>query len=666
MTRTTAPYGTWRSPIATEDLLKGALGLAFPTLVDGSIYWMEARPAEAGRTVIVRRDRSGVISDCLPPPFSARSRVHEYGGICYAVAGDRLYFVNFSDQRIYAVNYAVNLADNGNPDLTADDVSPDVTPVAVTPADGRRYADLVVDRARNRLIVVAEEDQDGSEPRNFIAAVDLGAEPGQAAAVELAAGHDFFASPRLSPDGRTLVWLSWDHPAMPWDGTTLWRARLDEAGMPVAPEALAGSATESIFQPEFTHDGSLIAISDRSGWWNLERIAPGPRRPLRPHAADFGLPLWQFGMRTFTECHDGRLACTWQAPEGDQLGLLALHSGALEELHLPWTQLSSIVSDDHDLVFIGAGPDRFAELVRFEVDGGRYEIIRRSSELNLTTADIAAPEALHYPSGPDGQGDSAHAYFYQPTHRAFDGPSDERPPLLVMSHGGPTASTAPVLNLKVQFWTSRGFAVLDVNYRGSTGYGRAYRDKLKGAWGIVDVEDCVAGARFLVRRGAVDPERLAIRGSSAGGFTTLAALTFHDLFSAGASLYGIGDLEALAQDTHKFESRYLDSLVGPYPEAMDVYRARSPIHHVDQLACPVIFLQGLEDRIVPPAQAEAMVAALEAKGLPVAYVAFEGEQHGFRQAPNIRRALEAELDFYGRVFGFTPADAIDPVPIRNL
>lgn len=651
MTPSTAPYGTWRSPIATDDLLKGALGLAFPSIVDGNIFWMEARPAEAGRTVIVRRDRCGVISDCLPPPFSARSRVHEYGGICYAIGGGKLYFVNFSDQRIYAVDLDVDL----NPS--------DAAPLAVTPADGRRYADLVIDLNRNRLLAVAEEEQPGGEPRNFIIAVSLSDAPGEAGAIELVSGHDFFAAPRLSPDGQTLVWLSWDHPAMPWDGTTLWRADLDGSGMPSAPTAIAGSGKESIFQPEFTRDGSLIAISDRSGWWNLERIAPGPRRRLLAQAADFGLPLWQFGMRTYTESHDGRLACTWQAPEGDRLGLLDPDSGAMEERHVPWTQLSSIVSDDHHLVFIGAGPDRFAELVRFEVDSGRFDIIRRSSEIDLTTADIAVPEALHYPSS---DGDTAHAYYYPPNHRACDAAPDEKPPLLVMSHGGPTAATAPVLSLKVQFWTSRGFAVLDVNYRGSTGYGRAYRDKLKGGWGIVDVEDCVAGARFLVERGDVDPERLAIRGSSAGGFTTLAALTFHDLFSAGASLYGIGDLEALARDTHKFESRYLDSLVGPYPEAMAVYRARSPIHHVEQLACPVIFLQGLEDRIVPPAQAEAMVAALEAKGLPVAYVAFEGEQHGFRKAANIRRALEAELDFYGRVFGFTPADAIEPVPIRNL
>lgn len=648
MTSNTAPYGTWRSPIATDDLLEGALGLAFPSIVDGSIYWMEARPSEAGRTVIVRRDRSGAISDCLPPPFSARSRVHEYGGLCYTVGGGKLYFVNFSDQRIYARDLA----------------GADATPVAVTAADGRRYADLSIDRDRNRLLAVAEEDQKGSEPRNLIVAVSLGEAPGEAVATELVSGSDFFATPRLSPDGQNLVWLSWDHPAMPWDGTTLWQADLDASGMPKNTTALAGSATESIFQPEFTHDGSLMAISDRSGWWNLERITPGPRCALYPHAADFGLPLWQFGMRTFAESHDGRLACTWQAPEGYRLGLLDPDSGSMEDLHVPWTQLSNIVSDDHDLVFIGAAADRFAELVRFEVESGRFDIIRRSSEIDLTTADIAVPEALHYSSGPDG--DTAHAYYYPPTHRSRDAAADEKPPLLVMSHGGPTAATAPVLNLKVQFWTSRGFAVLDVNYRGSTGYGRAYRDKLKGGWGVVDVEDCVAGAQFLVNRGDVDPQRLAIRGSSAGGFTTLAALTFHDLFSAGASLYGIGDLEALAQDTHKFESRYLDSLVGPYPEAMDVYRARSPIHHVDQLACPVIFLQGLEDRIVPPAQAEAMVAALEAKGLPVAYVAFEGEQHGFRQAANIRRALEAELDFYGRVFGFTPADAIDPVPIRNL
>lgn len=646
MTTSHAPYGTWRSPITTDVLLRGALGLACPSAVAGDIFWMESRPAEAGRCVIVRRRPDGRIEDCLPSPFNARSRVHEYGGACYAVSAGWLYFVNFGDQRIYALQLDVA----------------DAVPMPVTPPDGRRWADLVVDQSRSRLLAVGEEDVADSEARNFVAAITLTGPPGGAAVTKLASGHDFFACPRLSLEGSSLVWLSWDHPAMPWDGTTLWCAELDEAGMPTAVRAIAGGDDESIFQPEWLTDGSVVFVSDRSGWWNLQQYAADEVRPLLPMEAEFGLPLWQFGMRTWTGLGE-RIACTWQAPEGDRLGLLDLADGSLEMIPVPFTQLSGLVSDGDALVCIAAAPDRFPELIRIDPASGQHSIIRTSSELTLPRAAISYPEPLDFPTG---EGDVAHAYFYPPAHETCRGAKDERPPLLVMSHGGPTAATASVLNLKVQFWTSRGFAVLDVNYRGSTGYGRAYRDRLKGSWGVVDVEDCVAGARYLVERGDVDASRLAIRGSSAGGFTTLAALTFHDLFRAGASLYGVGDLEALAQDTHKFESRYLDSLIGPWPEAADRYRARSPIHHVDQLDCPVIFLQGLEDRIVPPSQAETMVAALDAKGQPVAYVAFEGEQHGFRQAANIRRALEAELYFYGRVFGFTPADDIEPVPIRNL
>lgn len=674
MTKTTAPYGTWRSPLAADDLLRGALGLAFPSAVDGSVFWMESRPTEGGRCVIVRRRPDGRIEDCLPAPFNARSRVHEYGGACYAVAGGRLYFVNFSDQRIYALEL----------DAMAD------APQPVTPADGRRWADLVADPVRRRLLAVGEEDASGQadrgEPRNFIAAIGVEGAPGAAAVTELAAGHDFFAAPRLSPDGSSLCWLSWDHPAMPWDGTTLWCADLDDAGLPQAARALAGGRDEAIFQPEWLPDGRLVCITDRSGWWNLAELTTAGLDILLPMSADFGLPLWQFGMRTWAAWND-RIACTWQEADGDRLGLLDSRTGSLESVPLPYTQLTGLVSDGEALVCVAAAPDRFPELIRFDPGSGDHEVLRKSSELVLDAEAIAVPEALDFSVGNDAVSDAtvpdatvpdatvphatvphetAHGYFYRPTHPTLCGPADERPPLLVMSHGGPTAATAAVLNLKVQFWTSRGFAVLDVNYRGSTGYGRAYRDRLKGGWGVVDVADCIAGARHLVERGDVDPERLAIRGSSAGGYTTLAALTFHDLFRAGASLYGVGDLEALARDTHKFESRYLDSLIGPWPEAAERYRERSPIHHVEQLDCPVIFLQGLEDRIVPPSQAETMVAALEAKGLPVAYVAFEGEQHGFRQAANIRRALEAELYFYGRIFGFTPADSIEPVPIRNL
>ena len=643
-------FGTWPSPIHSADLLRGAIGLGFPTALGGDIYWLESRPEEAGRTVVVRQRQDGSREDCHPAPFNARTRVHEYGGACYAVDGKRLYFTNFADQQIYAV--ALEGADRG--------------PLPVTPADGRRWADLTLDPGRRRLIAVGEEDRAGGEPRNFLAAISLDGVPGEATVTELASDHDFFACPRVAPGGAELTWLAWDHPDMPWDSSILWHAGLDDDGSLTTPRALAGGQGESIFQPEWTHRGDLIFVSDRTGWWNLYQYADAGDAALAPRAADFGLPLWQFGMRTWAALADGRLACTWQDARGRRLGLLDLASGALTDVELPWTDLGGLVSDGTALVFIGAKPDSFPELVRFDPDTGSFGVLRRATDLVLAAADIAAPEAISFPTGPEGGEEIAHAYFYPPTHANCCGLPGELPPLLVMSHGGPTAATAPALSLKIQFWTSRGFAVADVNYRGSTGYGRAYRDRLKGNWGVVDVEDCANAARFLVTRGDVDPERLAIRGSSAGGFTTLAALTFHDLFRAGASLYGVGDLEALARDTHKFESRYLDSLVGPWPDAGATYRERSPIHHVDQLDCPVIFLQGLEDRIVPPSQAEAMVDALARKGVPVAYVAFEGEQHGFRQAANIRRALEAELYFYGQVFDFVPADTLDPVPIRNL
>lgn len=641
------PYGTWNSPVTTDVLLSGTLGLGFPQSNGATIFWLESRPQEAGRTAIMRLGADGQPLDCIPAPFNARSRVHEYGGSCYAVTPDILYFTNFQDQRIYRVALHVDGAQ----------------PQAVTPADGRRWADLTLDLEHHRLIAVGEEDRAGDEPRNFIAAIDLSGPASGTTIRELATGHDFFACPRLSPDARHLTWLSWDHPQMPWDGTQLWVAEVQPSGALKTPQCIAGSQHESIFQPEWTLDDDLVYVSDRSGWWNLYRHDPAGPQPLYPAAHEFGLPLWQFGMRTWTALPDGRLACTWQTEAGDRLGLLHPNTGAMESVELPWTQITAIVHHREQLVFIGGAPDRFPELVVLDTAEQSTRVVRRSSLLDLTSQDLSAPEAIRFPSG---DGEIAHGYFYPPKHASLVGPDAERPPLLVFSHGGPTAATSPALNLKIQFWTSRGFAVLDVNYRGSTGYGRAYRDRLKGGWGLVDVEDCVHGARHLVALDRVDPERLAIRGSSAGGFTTLAALTFHDVFRAGASLYGIGDLEALARDTHKFEARYLDSLVGPWPAAADVYRDRSPIHHVDQLACPVIFLQGKEDRIVPPAQAEKMVQALDARGLPVAYVAFDGEQHGFRQAANIRRAFEAELYFYGRVFGFVPAGTIEPVPIRNL
>lgn len=650
-----APFGTWTSPVSADDLLHGALGLAMPRYHGGELFWMEARPAEGGRTTIVRRDAEGALHDCVPAPFNARTRVHEYGGICYAVHDGRLWFSNFADQRIHVVDLAAR----------------EPEPAPITPDDGRRWADFEIDATRRRLIVIGEEDrQEGEdgEARNFIAAVPLdGGDP-----VELVSGSDFYADARLSPDGHSLLWLEWDHPCMPWDGTRLQCAKLAADGRPTAPEQLAGGPGESVFQPGWLPDGRLLFVSDRSGWWNLYLHGADDGINLTPMDADFGRPLWVFGMRSWTALRDGRVLCQSGTATGDALALLDPDQRVLEPLPLPWTGLDGLAArmDPHDagaaqrFCFVGASADRFGELVEAEIGGDETRVLRRSTTMELEPDDLSRPQAITFATGPDGSAES-HAYFFPPAHRSCRGAPGEQPPLIVISHGGPTAATSPVLNLRIQYWTSRGFAVLDVDYRGSTGYGRAYRDALKGGWGVVDVEDCVAGARFLAERGDVDPERMAIRGSSAGGLTVLGALTFHDLFRCGTSLYGVADLAMLAQDTHKFESRYLDSLVGPWPEARDVYAARSPLHHTEQLDRPVLFLQGLEDRIVPPSQAEAMVAALDARGIPVAYITFEGEQHGFRQAANVRRALEAELQFYAWVFGFVAAGKMEPIEIRN-
>ena len=646
-----APFGTWTSPIGTDAMLAGMLGITNPRRFEAALFWQESRPSEAGRTTIMRRGQDGAISECVPAPFNARTRVHEYGGICYAVVGDRLYFTHFADQRIYALSL------NGSR-----------VPTALTPDDGWRYADFAIDPARARLIVVGERDREEAgaeaEAENFIAAVDV--RSGERTV--LASGRDFYSSPRISPDGSRLLWIEWDHPRMPWDGTELQCAMLADDGGIDTPETIAGGPEESVFQPGWTVAGDLVFVSDRSGWWNLYRREGESDRCLHAIEADFGQPHWVFGMRNWAPLADGRIACVYHAAEGERLGILNPETSSLVDVPLPWTAFDGITACAGDaLAFVGAAPDRFPELVYLE--GGVTSVLQRASTLALSDADIARPEPLTFPTGSTDAGGAtpvAHAYLYRPAHGSCAGGAGEKPPLIVMGHGGPTAATAAALNLKVQFWTSRGFAVLDVNYRGSTGFGRAFRDALKGGWGVIDVEDCVAGARYVAERGDVDPARMAIRGGSAGGLTVLNALIDHDVFQAGTSLYGVADLAALARETHKFEARYLDSLVGPWPGAEDVYAARSPVHRAANLDCPVLFLQGLEDRVVPPSQPEAMIEVLEERQVPWAYLTFEGEQHGFRQAANIRRALEAELYFYGRVFDFDPAGAPAPVEIHHL
>lgn len=642
-----APYGTWKSPITSDLIVAGSVRLGEIRLDGADIYWSEGRPTEAGRSVIVRRRPNGETSDVTPAaPFNVRTRVHEYGGGAYQVAAGVVYFSNFIDQRLYQQA-------NGDPQ-------------PLTPEASLRYADAVIDPHRNRLICVCEDHTAGGhEPANTVVAVDL--EALDLAASEniktLVSGDDFYAAPRLSPDGQQLCWLSWNHPNMPWDGTELWVANINSDGTLGEKQKIAGGQTEAIFQPEWSPDGVLYFVSDRTNWWNLYRWHNGQIEAVCEKAAEFGLPLWVFDMTTYGFESADSLICTYVENGIQHLAHLHLQTLELTEIATPYSAISGLKVGAGYAVFIGGSATNPSAIVRLDLQTGQTEELRRSSTLQIDPGYISAPEVIEFPTE---NGLTAYAFYYAPKNQDYAAPDNERPPLLVKSHGGPTASTSASFNPGIQYWTSRGIAILDVNYGGSTGYGREYRERLKQRWGIVDVDDCVNGAKYLVQRGLADEERLCIDGGSAGGYTTLAALTFRKVFKAGASYYGVSDLEALARDTHKFESRYLDGLIGKYPEELEVYKQRSPIEYVDQLDCPLIFFQGDEDKIVPPNQAEMMVEVLRKKGLPVSYVLFEGEQHGFRKAENIKRALDGELYFYSRVFGFELADVLEPVAIDNL
>jgi dipeptidyl aminopeptidase/acylaminoacyl peptidase len=641
-----SPYGSWKSPITADLIVSESIGLSSIVLDGADVYWIEMRPAEKGRYVIVKRSPDSTTVDVTPAKFNVRTRVHEYGGGAYTVRDGIVYFSNFSDQQLYGQR------------------SPNLPPVALTQQPNLRYADGVIDAARNRFICVCEDHRaTGSEALNYLAAFALqpiSSVTNASEITKLTNGHDFFAAPRLSPNGEQLCWLTWNHPNMPWDGTQLWLADLNDDGSLRNARVIAGSATEAICQPQWSPDGILYFVSDRTGWWNLYRYEQGLAHALCPMEAEFGQPMWVFGMSNYAFADERTIVCSYLQQGFAKLALLDIVTNELTPIETPYSRIDGLRAAHGAAYFLAGSPTSATRIVRFDVSARKFETLRSANQLQLDEGYIAAPQPIEFPTSNNL---TAHAFYYAPRNKDFAAPTDEKPPLLVMSHGGPTAMTTPTLDLEIQYWTSRGFAVLDVNYGGSTGFGRAYRDRLKGNWGIVDVDDCTNGALYLAEQGLVDRNRLAITGGSAGGYTTLAALTFRDVFKAGASHYGVSDLIALDEDTHKFESRYTFGLVGT---SHDLYRERSPICHVDKLNAPVIFFQGLEDKIVPPNQAETMVAAIRAKGLPVAYLAFEGEQHGFRQAANIKRALDGEFYFYSRVFGFTPADGIEPVAIENL
>jgi dipeptidyl aminopeptidase/acylaminoacyl peptidase len=758
-----APYGSWRSPITASRIAEGAVSLGWPQAVGAALYWVEMRPRESGRYVVVRRAPDGTVTDVTPASVNARTLVHEYGGGMYeafataAAAGaggaaegdasgdESVVFSAFDDQRLYRQD----LEDGGGAAGRWSAPRP-LTPEPPAPR-AFRYADGRVTPDRRRFFSVRERHL-ADEVVNDLVVLPAG-DAGEPTVV--ASGHDFFSSPRPSPDGRLLAGLCWDHPNMPWDGTELWVAALDEEDRQTAAVRVAGGEEESVVQPLWAPDGGLLFVSDRSGWWNLYRVepaelagalagadaaqdalAPGASHPvarptaapglgaaLLPMEAEFAKPQWVFGVQNAVFLPDGRLAAFCTRDGLDRVVVLA-PDGGVREPDCELTSIASIVAVGDRLGVVGGGPTVAARVALVDPETGDVETVRSSLAWEPARAYLSMPRAIEFPTayepgsvtgplaeeiarlgggaaglavasdrvepaaaarresaaaedaGPQAVSTAgaaapavltAHALYYAPHNPDVEPAEGELPPLLVISHGGPTSAAESTLSLSIQFWTSRGFAVVDVNYGGSSGHGRAFRDRLKGNWGIVDTIDCINAARYLVARGDADPARLAVRGGSAGGYTTLNALTRHDVFAAGASYFGLADLEMfVAGGTHKFEERYLIGLVGPYPERADVYRERSPIHHVDDIRCPVIVLQGLEDAIVPPAQAEIIVAALRRNRLPHAYLAFEGEQHGFRKAENIVRSLEAELSFYGQVFGFAQADEIEPPEVENL
>lgn len=619
-----APYGTWDSPLSADHLVEQVVRLSQPQVDGEDIYWVESRPSDAGREVIVRW-RRGDVQDVIPSDFSARTRVHEYGGRCYAAQDSTVVFSNWFDQQLW-----ISREGSAPERLTAEAESPGSV----------RFADPVFDTGATSVFCVRERHlDDGTRVVNDLVAVSL---DGSGAIAVVAEGHDFYAAPRVSPAGDRLCWLTWDLPDMPWDSTRLWSARLSPSGEVSSPVLIAGGPAESVTQPRWSPRGVLHYVSDRTGWWNIYDEAG---TALCPMEAEFGRPDWVFGTSTYGFTPAGGLIAVWESEGSERLG--RLEGGRAHETPTPFTLFAAVATAGDDVVAVAASPWDASAVVRIGRAGG-IEVIRPSQDPFLDPDSVSVPRHVRFPTG---SGEFAHANVYLPANPAFVAPAGEKPPLLVMIHGGPTASARPVFDRWVQYWTTRGFAVADVNYRGSSGYGRAYRDRLAGSWGLTDIEDCAAAVAWLDSEGLADGRRAVIRGGSAGGFTTLAALAFTDSFAAGASLYGVADLELLARDTHKFESRYLDRLVGPWPEAEADYRRRSPIHNLDGFSRPLILFQGTEDAVVPAEQSKLMYDALTERGVPVEYVEFEGEQHGFRKAETIVAVATMELDFYRRALG---------------
>jgi dipeptidyl aminopeptidase/acylaminoacyl peptidase len=642
-TATVAPFGSWASPFRIERLTDRVVFLSEARAIGGVRWWLEGRPDESGRQVLVRRNLDGSLTRLTPAGFNARSRVHEYGGAAVLISGDLVVVSDFVTGRLNRV-------------VAPEQLEP------LTPERAWRYADAIHDPAHNRLIAVREDHEPATvashgEWNNDLVAIDLDS----GAVTPLAEGADFYAAPRLSPDGLTLAWLEWHHPNMPWDGTELRLAPVLTDGSLGPSKTVAGSRTEWISQPRWSPDGVLHFVAEPAGWMNLFRLVDGRTEAVTSFEAEFAGPDWQFGSVTYDFMADGSVLAITRSSGRDQL-VKVRDDGELEPIDLPFTEMAGLSIDGDRVVLRGAGPDRPASVFELDRDGN-VAVLRQATPNLPDREDVSIAQHIEFPTSGDR---TAYGNFYPPTNRSFVGPADELPPLIVTSHGGPTAAAFSGFATGLQLFTSRGYAVLDVDYGGSTGYGREYRKRLELQWGIVDVDDCVAGAKYLAEQGLVDGKRLAIRGGSASGFTTLAALAFTDEFDAGCTYFGIGDLRAFVKDTHKFESRYLESLLGPWPEAKQVYLDRSPSLHAERITAPVLVQQGAEDKIVPQSEAERIVDALFERRVPHAYLLYPGEDHGFRGHDAIIRSFGAELSFYAQVFGFEPADEIEPLEIQFL
>lgn len=643
--QTIAPYGEWESPFPISMLAAGVVALGEPAAAGGVRWWLEGRPDETGRQGLWRRDPDGTVTRLTPEGFNARNRVQEYGGAAYLVDGDLVVVSDFEIGRLNRV------------------VSPGALE-PMTPERAWRFADLIVDQTRGRLIGVREDHEPDTlashgEAVNSIVAISLA----DGEVTPLVDGADFYSAPRLAPDGSQLAWLEWRHPNMPWDGTELKIAAVAVDGSIGPARTVAGSPSDWISQPRWSPDGVLHYAAEPTGWMNIYRLGPDGPEAVAPFEAEFVYADWLFGFSTYAFVPDGSMVAIGRSDGRDRLYRIGPNSGTIAEIPVPFSEMEGLDVDGDRVVLRAASPMDPAAIIDLNLVDGTWAVLRRSTEATFDADDISVPESVEFPTT---GGKTAFGLFYRPRNSSFTAADGTLPPLIVTSHGGPTASAYAAFTIGVQLFTSRGFAVLDVDYGGSTGYGRDYRRRLLGEWGVVDVDDCVNGAASLVERGLVDGSLLAVRGGSSSGYTVLCAVTFHDTFNAGTSYFGIGDLETFDTQTHKFESRYTASLVGPYPERKDLYFARSPLNFTERISCPLLILQGAEDRIVPPAQAEQIVDALWEKRLPHAYLLFQGEDHGFRAAENIIRSFEAELSFYGQVFGFTPADPIEPIVVQFL